>query len=145
MTYELQPVGKNYDMVIFDGDVVAGAWSLLIDALNFCNCYYTNGASTADGDEFTLPLVLGKGTYDIHLVYFTNANCGKLDVELDGTVIINQLDTYTAGAVYNNIHEESAVEIGGGLHTLGFKVNGKNAASSDYLMSVTLISFRKVA
>jgi len=145
MTYELQPVGKNYDMVIFDGDVVQGTWAIVIANTKVLNFVYSNIASHADGDEFTIPLVIGKGTYDLHLVYTKDDNQGKLDVLIDSTVVINQLDTYDAVTQSNQIHEETNVAIGGGLHTLHFRVNGKNAASSNHVMRLQMISFRKVA
>jgi len=145
MTYELQPVGKNYDMVIFDGDVVQGTWAIVIANTKVLNFVYSNIASHADGDEFTIPLVIGKGTYDLHLVYTKDDNQGKLDVLIDSTVVINQLDTYDAATQSNQIHEETNVAIGGGLHTLHFRVNGKNAASSNHVMRLQMISFRKVA
>ena len=145
MTYILQPVGKNYDMVIFDGDVVQGTWAIVINNSKILNCMYANIASHADADEFTVPLVLGKGTYDLHLVYSKDSDQGKLDVLIDSTVVINQLDTYDAATQHNEVHEESNVAIGGGLHTLHFLVNGKNAASSNHIMRLQMISFRKVA
>ena len=145
MTYVLQPVGKNYDMVIFDGDVVQGTWAVVIANTKVLNFVYSNTASHADGDEFTIPLVIGKGTYDLHLVYTKDDNQGKLDVLIDSTVVINQLDTYDAATQSNQIHEETNVEIGGGLHTLHFLVNGKNAASSNHVMRLQMLSFRKVA
>jgi len=144
MTYELMPVGKNYDMVIFDGDIVQGTWALVINAAQFLNCYYAN-STNADDDEFIVPLVLGKGTYDVHLVYVESSNRAKMDVSVDGNVIINQLDMYAAATAYNIIHEESNVAIGGGVHMLSFKANGKNAASSGYTCALSHISFRKVA
>jgi len=145
MTYVLQPVGKNYDMVIFDGDVVQGTWEIVIANTKVLNFVYSNTASHTDGDEFTIPLVIGKGTYDLHLVYTKDDNQGKLDVLIDSTVVINQLDTYDAATQSNQIHEEANVIIGGGLHTLHFKVNGKNAASSNHVMRLQMLSFRKVA
>jgi len=145
MTYELAPVGKNYDMAIFDGDVVQGTWEIVIANTKVLNFVYSNTASHTDGDEFTIPLVIGKGTYDLHLVYTKDDNQGKLDVLIDSTVVINQLDTYDAATQSNQIHEEANVIIGGGLHTLHFKVNGKNAASSNHVMRLQMLSFRKVA
>ena len=145
MTLHVQKDGTNVDLIPSDGDAVAGGWNHFINANQILNGYYINDISHANNDQVTFPLVLGKGTYEVSMIYITTSSRGKLDVALDGNIIINQLDQYSAVAAHNVIHRESAVVIRHPTQIISFKVNGKNAASSDYYMSWSLISFRRVA
>ena len=142
--YDVQKDGTNVDLILTDGDVVAGTWAEYISNLYVTNHYIAN-ITDANNDEITFPLSLGKGTYDVHIVYTTNNDHGKLDVSLDSQVIINQLDLYSAAVIRNVTHEESNVVLNGGDYTLLLKVNGKNGASSSYRVTVNYISFRRVA
>ena len=145
MTLHVQKDGTNVDLIPIDGDAVAGTWNFAVNASQILNGYYINLATHANNDQVTFPLVLGKGTYDVMMIYPTTPNRGKLDVALDGNIIINQLDQYSAGVIFNVIHRESAVVIRHPTKTISFTVNGKNAASSDYYVNCSLISFRRVA
>ena len=143
MTLHVQKDGTNVDLIPIDGDVVAGNWTWYINTNQILNGHYPT--SLANGDKVTFPLVLGKGTYEVSMLYSTSNDRGKLDIALDGNIIINQLDQYSAGVIYNVIHRESAVVIRHPTKTISFTVNGKNPASSDYIASWSLISFRRVA
>ena len=142
--HDVQKDGTNVDLILTDGDVVAGTWVENINNLHMAN-YYLQNSTAANNDEITFPIRLGKGTYDVHIVYTTNSNHGKLDVSLDSQVIINQLDLYSVAVIRNVTHEESNVVLNGGDYTLSLKVNGKNGASSSYYVTVAYISFRRVA
>ena len=142
--YDVQKDGTNVDLILTDGDVVAGTWVDNIDNGHITNRHLFN-TSQANNDEITFDISLGRGTYDVHLLYKTNSSHGKVDVSLDSQVIINQLDTYSAAQVLNVTHEESNVVLKGGDYKLSLKLNGKNAASSSYFLSVNYISFRRVA
>jgi len=142
--HDVQKDGTNVDLIPIDGDAVAGGWNFSINASQILMGYCVN-TTNVNNDQVTFPLVLGKGTYEVSMIYRTSHNRGKLDIALDGNIIINQLDQYSAGDVYNVIHRESAVVIRHPTKTLSFKVNGKNAASSDYYTNCSLISFRRVA
>ena len=141
--YGIQKDGTNVDLIPTDGDAVAGAWDCIINNAQILSGYYINVAP-ANNDQVTFPLVLGKGTYEVSMIYRTSNERGKLDVALDGNIIIN-LDQYSAATIYNVIHRESAVVIRHPTKTISFKVNGKNAASSNYYVCCSLISFRRVA
>jgi len=143
--HDVQKNGTNVDLIPIDGDAVAGGWTFFINTSQILNGYYINSVAPANNDQVTFPLVLGKGTYEVSMIYITSSNRAKLDVALDGNIIINQLDQYSAAAIYNVIHRESAVVIRHPTRTISFKVNGKNAASSDYYVNCSLISFRRVA
>jgi len=142
--HDVQKDGTNVDLIPIDGDAVAGTWDFVIHGSQIFRSHCIN-TSHANNDQVTFPLVLGKGTYEVSMIYTTKSTRGKLDVALDGNIIINQLDQYSVGDVYNVIHRESAVVIRHPTKTISFKANGKNAASSDYYVSCSLISFRRVA
>jgi len=142
--HDVQKDGTNVDLITIDGDAVAGTWEFFSITSQILMGYLFN-TTHANNDQVTFPLVLGKGTYEVSMMYRTFNNRGKLDIALDGNIIINQLDQYSAGDTYNVIHRESAVVIRHPTKTLSFKVNGKNAASSDYYVNCSLISFRRVA
>jgi len=145
MTLHVQKDGTNVDLIPIDGDAVAGTWNFNVNSNQILTGNYINLATHANNDEVTFPLMIGKGTYEVSMIYTTYDNRGKLDIALDGNIIINQLDQYSAAIVYNVIHRESAVVIRHPTRTISFKVNGKNAASSDYYANWSLISFRRVA
>jgi len=142
--YDVQKDGTNVDLILTDGDVVAGTWAEYISNLYVTNHYIAN-ITDANNDEITFPLSLGKGTYDVHFVYTTSSESGKLDISLDSQVIINQLDLYSAATIRNVIHEESNIVLKGGDYKLSLKANGKNAASTAYHLTGVYISFRRVA
>ena len=145
MTLHVQKDGTNVDLIPTDGDAVAGTWNFVVDANQILTGHYVNDTSHANNDQVTFPFALGKGTYEVSMIYLTTPNRGKLDIALDGNIIINQLDQYSAGVIFNVIHRELAVVIRHPTKTLSFRVNGKNAASSDYHANCSLISFRRVA
>ena len=142
--YCVQKDGTNVDIIPIDGDAVAGTWAFNVNASQILMGHCVN-TSHANNDQVTFPLVLGKGTYEVSMIYRTFNNRGKLDVALDGNIIINQLDEYSAATTYNLVHRESAVVIRHPTKTISIKVNGKNAASTNYHGSCPYISFRRVA
>ena len=143
--HDVQKDGTNVDLIPFDGDVVAGTWNFVVNANQILTGYYINTITHTNNDQVNFPLVLGKGTYEVSIIYVTADNCAKLDVALDGNIIINQLDQYSAISTFNLIYRESAVVLRHPTKTISFKVNGKNAASLDYYINFSLISFRRVA
>ena len=142
--HDVHKDGTNVDFIPSDGDVVAGAWASFVIPSEMMNMYYYN-SSTADNDEVNFPFRLGRGTYNISIVYRKFSDRGKLDVLLDNNIIINQLDMYDAVGISNVIHRESAVVIRHPTKTISLTANGKNAASSNYHVNCSLISFRRVA
>jgi len=142
--HDVQKDGTNVDLIPIDGDAVAGTWNLIITTDQILVSYLVNSTG-ANNDQVTFPLVLGKGTYEVSMIYPTTPDRGKLDVALDGNIIINQLDQYSVGVVHNVIHRESAVVIRHPTKTISLTANGKNAASSNYHVNCSLISFRRVA
>jgi len=142
--HDVQKDGTNVDLIPIDGDAVAGTWVFFINNAQILSGYYTNTTGT-NNDQVTFPLVLGKGTYEVSMIYITTSSRGKLDIALDGNIIINQLDQYSVASIPNVLHRESAVVIRHPTKTISFTVNGKNAASSNYYVSCSYISFRRVA
>ena len=91
-------------------------------------------ASAGDGNEFSWPVVLDKGTYTVGWCGVTYTNAAKVDWSLDSTVIQSGQDWYSASLTYNVSKTFSYQIAASGAHTLKVKVNGKNVNSSGYYL-----------
>lgn len=99
-------------------------------------------ANANDGDEYLYQFVLDAGTYDLHIYGARSIYHGTVDLYLDGAAFNWGLDWYAFSTVqpYEAI-SYSVVIPTGGRHTIKIKVNGKNAASNDYIFGCTAIWF----
>lgn len=99
-----------------------------------------------DGNEFMhKDILLDAGEYVFTALGATNALQGKIDWFLDGDQIGSIQDWYTASVVYNALKAETVHVDTAGYHTLTGVINGKNASSGGYYMTLTKIWFRKYA
>ena len=123
----------------------AGTWAAAVNALALHNGIFDNGAA-ADLDNVSFTLYLPKGVYTLYGNFIKGTNCGLLDISLDGVKIVSLTDLYAAAASYTYILTDTAIAVSNsGLHTLLIAVNGKNAASSDYKIGFTSLSFVRTA
>ena len=124
--------------------VIAGTWAISYGAL----CGYrsqSNGATKAQNDEINFKAWLGKGDYDVYLVFNTNADRGICHVQVDGTDI-GTIDTYAAAPVSNVLDSISAATVAtSGLKTIGLKMATKHASASAYMLSYCTFIMVKVA
>ena len=115
--------------------LVAGSSLIVGISSSYQNNHAVVNSPGLDHDSWELKFVCAAGTYLLRLVGSTNINAPKLDVFLDGVLLIN-LDWYSNPAVFNVTKSLSTGAIGSGTHTLTFTVNGKNALSSGFALAM---------
>jgi hypothetical protein len=59
--------------------------------------------------------------------------------------LVASVDLYTAGTNPLNVSEHTGLALAEGIHTLKFKVNGKNAGSSNHYCSLDFIVLERTA
>lgn len=85
-----------------------------------------------DGDEYIFYIPLAAGSYTLSFRHMGKTDRGKIDCYWDGVKQGSTTDLYASAASYNVIVTFAITNLTDGQHTLMFKVNGKNASSSDY-------------
>lgn len=135
------------------GIAVAGTWAWSANALqtDFASVTgeaagsFANVVGVADLDEYKWSSVfLAKGTYKATVTHITSSNRGIAQV-LFGTSVLATKDCYSAGAVYNVKWEITFVLTADTTADLRFRVNGKNAASTNYYVEFSRLEVEKVA
>lgn len=116
---------------------VAGTWALFMSGLGGL----TN-TTTADADEVSISIWVPTGTYRISVCCNTSTDGGKFDTYIDSTNLGNT-DTY-AGSPSVKLATFTGVALGGS-HALKFKLNGKHASSSDYVLVLNYVGIQRTA
>lgn len=96
---------------------------------------------SVNGDTFTQSFVLAKGIYTFTAIGFTNADGGLLDWYLDNTLIASGDDFYSGAPVSNVIYTHTVTVQSNGYHVLKGVVNGKNGASTNFVIRITTLAF----
>jgi hypothetical protein len=91
----------------------------------------------ANGDTFTQSAFLRAGSYTLYVRGVTANNIGKIDWYIDNVLVLAGQDWYSAGLTYNVLKSTPLTIVGDGYHVLKGVVNGKNASSSNFFMSLT--------
>lgn len=117
------PIGKN-DGFLYNG--------------NFFNLV------ASDGDNFTCDFYSAAGTYKLRFNAPKNNNYGKIDIDIDG-VEKGSFDLYAASLDAVNIAEIMGIVLKAGKHQLKVRVDGKNASSSGYQVSLSGFSLTKTS
>jgi hypothetical protein len=94
-------------------------------------------ASPANGDSFTNSCVLAAGTYTFYAQGESGSNRGKIDWYVDSTLVASAQDWYNAAATVNTVNSFSVTLSTSGYHVVKGLVNGKNASSSSYYITLT--------
>lgn len=98
----------------------------------------------ANTDSFTNSFFLKAGTYSFFVLGITDANRGIVDWYVDDIRIVSQQDWYSAALTYNVLMAMNGISIPtDGYHILKGIVNGNNAASTNYFMTLTKLWFKK--
>lgn len=121
--------------------VTSGAAIARTVSSSIAYCFYAAQSTGANGDEWTQSFVLGEGTYTLYLLGIVDTDCGKVDIDLDGSTIATAQDWY-GGSAAAATKSVAGVSIGaneGGRHVLTVTVNGKHASSSGYKIKITKI------
>jgi len=92
----------------------------------------------ANGDKFKQQVFLKAGTYEFHVLGYESTDRGMIDWSLDGTNFATGQDWYDSSSAANVEKTVTGITVStSGYHTLQGTINGKNASSSDYMMSLT--------
>ena len=145
MTVTINPFDQ--DAIIVNGAVA----TFETDISARFNGYTDTFPSQADLDERKYVRYFPKsGTYRVkHIgIYLTTSakvdiGINKLGETKNTTNIFNQLDTYNAGNLYNQI-SHSIISVPRGYNEINVKTNGKNASSTDYRNLQQLIEFELI-
>lgn len=123
-------------------DYTTGGIAFIADSAQMLAGYW-RGADHANGDGIKLTVLLAKGIYTLHIVGISANNQGKQAWDIN-QVVSTTLDWYSSTTV-RNVHQYIT-----GLHVnddgeqeIHMTVNGKNASSSNYYYSVSLIWLEK--
>lgn len=101
-------------------------------------------ANAADGDEYYFYPLLDTGTYKLTVIYSKYNYCGKIDTYLNGSTIDTAWDTYNSTQQNNLEKIITGITVStAGRQEIKFKVNGKNASSSDYVIFVQQVIIRR--
>lgn len=117
-----------------------GTWLIGINASQFMNGWITN-TTHALNDEIVYKFSHKAGSFVLWVLGRVGDWAGISTVTLDG-VIQGTIDWYAAAAVFNTLKSLAITIVADGEHTLSFKMTGKNPASSDYYLQMTLIWLR---
>jgi len=123
--------------------VVQGTWTSGVTAVHLLSHQFVN-STMDDLDECNFKVMLAQGTYTLQVPAYAAGNRGIKKIYLDA-VLIATFDSY-AGVNAVVIHEQTGIVVSAGkLYTLTLKIDGKNAASSDYEGNVSAFNFIKTA
>lgn len=100
------------------------------------------GAAYGLGDAFEQGFYLQAGTYTVYFLGRTRSDCGKVDWTLDGTLIVNDQNWYSAGATDNVVKSQaSVVVVGSGRHVLQGELVDVGTGGGDYRLQLTKVWF----
>lgn len=122
--------------------ITAGTFGIVASDSDYTNGAYSNQAADASGDRINYSIeTIPGGVYSFVVCVRYGPNCGILKTYFEGT-LIDTTDTYAVGATYNNKITITGITATGGISTLYFLTNSKNAGSGGYEMyleSITVI------
>lgn len=114
--------------VITDAGASGGAW------------VHLGADGTGDHYEFTTRLI-SAGTYRVKLRVKAYSNRGTHTVHVDGVQVGGTFDQYAAATTHTTIDCGTVTLATGDLHTVRLTVNGKNASSTGYELSLSRMIF----
>ena len=131
-----------------DSNIIQGSWAISGGGVAQW-CGYVNNAPANDLDEIHFPCWLQKGTYDIIFLFIRNNRSGIVEVRLNDGVsdqLLDTIDLYNGTLTYNYPHKTSSKVVAtSGPKTVKFKINGKNALSIDYYLTLSGVYFTRVS
>lgn len=107
-----------------------GVWVRLVNNVHVYNGNLYN-ASNADGDNFTVNFRCMTGTWTLRFNASKSTNRCIIDVDLDGGEV-GSFDLYAVALDKVNVEEVAGLAITGGTHTLRFRADGQNGASTGF-------------
>jgi len=97
---------------------------------------YTTQIIVANGDRFQLFHLCAGTETKLNLSTYKHNNCGIFDLYVNGVLDSAGYDDYSSVAI--SVHRDITLTrpIVPGLNTIEFRVNGKNASSTNYLLQI---------
>jgi len=124
--------------------VVAGTWAFSNNIAFRYGAALQNSTTHANGDECYTYIVLAQGTYTLlDSPAYTDSTSGKVDIYLDAVKIATDDYCTGAGSVCTVLETAGIVVSAAKIYKLTFKVNGKNAGSSNYYAYIGSLHFVK--
>lgn len=105
---------------------------------------YWRQSAAALGDQFTFPVFLDAGTYDLFFNWQRSTNSGILTLFLDNAVNPFATKDLYGTSLADQTAQETLSISEPGLHTITGKVNSKNASSSGYVAFLQDFYFLKL-
>jgi len=140
---------KRHTMWHDEATVLSGGAITISTVAGGANNMMYNGYAVqlpyVDGDTFTHGCYLTAGTYTFYVLGRTTTNRGKLDWYVDGVKVISGQDWYSAASVLNVVKSGAVTITTTGWHQIKGVVNGKNAASSNYAITLTKYWFKQAS
>lgn len=115
-----------------------GTWSVGL-ANDVHRVLSTSAATAADGDNISFKQTLKAGTYTLVTIIRKDADCGILNLKVNGTTITNY-DGYAAAPAYQLLSDDFTLAQDGDV-TFTIAINSKNAASSDFVATIYEFGF----
>jgi len=137
--------GEGFITIIGDdySSVEAGTWAWSANASYLFGWSFIS--ASADAEELNFDITLAPGTYSLRMIAYAAASTGIVKI-YDGATLIATFDTYSGSEVFNKVFDETGIVItAGGVRTLKFVVDGKNASSSNYTLSFLKLAFWRTA
>lgn len=122
--------------------IVQGTWSIYNSAsANFYSARYNT--SNTNADEITWEISgLYPGSWTFEAVFYKASDRAKATMTLDSGIDLGTaVDTYAAVGANYHYNKDFSITDQVALRTLSLKVDGKNAASSDYYLSCSQMAF----
>jgi hypothetical protein len=124
---------------------IAGTWTNAANTAEILNQLYSNLTTNAQNDEFEFKIPLAAGTYTLNLVSVRDGTSGILTVRVDGSTV-GTIDLYNAGSQVNVVSSIASIVVAAtATKTINFKLETKNASSTDYVAYLTFVQFIKTA
>lgn len=133
-----------WNMATAEPDVIGqGTWSRIVDTAFLYNEQFFNTTDN-DGDNFTMNFRCPAGTYTLRFNAPKFSSAGILDIDIDASEE-GSFDLYAAVRDTLNIEEITGLTLSAGSHTLKFRIDGKNGASTDHIITLSGIYLQRTA
>jgi len=133
--------GGTYTTIATNPLVVgAGTWTLTYDGAYWGNYFFGN-STNANGDNVSFSTALPAGIYKLQIFCPASYWNPIIDVYIDADKIA-AIDTYLSSGNQAKTFEETGIAVAtGGVKTIKFTINGKNASASTYRFRMYAFSF----
>jgi hypothetical protein len=121
-----------------------GTWALAASSDVVYGGVFYNTTAAANGDNATWSFRCPAGTYSLYIHIDKNFNRGKFDTYIDGGASEGLKDCYYA-SILEYIVIFTGKVLTAGPHTIRFQLNGKNDASSAYILGLRLLVLERTA